>query len=57
MSATKCGLLPISPEAAILGEISYCDFYGVPSSQTEREELARSLGPVNKVNTGTFISV
>ncbi|KAG8189881.1 hypothetical protein JTE90_023383 [Oedothorax gibbosus] len=49
VSATKCGLLPISPEAAILGEISYCDFYGVPSSQTDREELSRSLGPINKV--------
>ncbi|XP_035217214.1 protein hu-li tai shao-like isoform X1 [Stegodyphus dumicola] len=49
VSATKCGLLPISQEAAILGEISYCDFHGVPSDQTDRELIARSLGPVNKV--------
>ncbi|GFR00269.1 protein hu-li tai shao, partial [Trichonephila clavata] len=49
ISATKCGLLPISPEAAILGDISYCDFHGVPTSQSEREQLSRSLGPVNKV--------
>ena len=49
MSATKCGLLPISSEAAILGEISYCDFHGVPSDQSERELISRSLGPRNKV--------
>ncbi|GBN06250.1 Protein hu-li tai shao, partial [Araneus ventricosus] len=49
ISATKCGLLPISPEAAILGEISYCDFHGTPITQEEREQLSRSLGPVNKV--------
>ncbi|XP_054715695.1 protein hu-li tai shao-like isoform X2 [Uloborus diversus] len=49
VSATKCGLLPISQEAAILGEISYCDFHGVPSDQSEREHIARSLGPINKV--------
>ncbi|KAF8777949.1 protein hu-li tai shao-like isoform X2 [Argiope bruennichi] len=49
ISATKCGLLPISPEAAILGEISYCDFHGTPTTQEEREQLSRTLGPVNKV--------
>lgn len=55
VSATKCGLLPISPEAAILGEVSYCDFHGVPFDQSEREQIARSLGPVNKVHCFAFI--
>lgn len=49
VSATKCGLLPISSEAAILGEISYCDFHGVPFDQSDRDLIARSLGIKNKV--------
>nr|XP_042905596.1 protein hu-li tai shao isoform X3 [Parasteatoda tepidariorum] len=49
VSATKCGLLPISQEAAILGEISYCDFHGIPSDQSGRDQISRSLGPLNKI--------
>lgn len=49
VSATKCGLLPISQEAAVLGEISYHDFHGIPIDHQEREQIARSLGPINKV--------
>ncbi|XP_067136630.1 protein hu-li tai shao isoform X5 [Centruroides vittatus] len=49
VSATKCGLLPISQEAAVLGEVSYHDFHGIPIDQQEREQIARSLGPINKV--------
>ncbi|UYV68604.1 add-1 [Cordylochernes scorpioides] len=58
ISATKCGLLPVSQEAALLGEVSYHECHGIPVERQEREDLARSLGPVSKVlvlrNRGVF---
>lgn len=45
----KCGLLPVSQEAAIVGEISYHDYRGLLVDPEERELIARNLGPFNKV--------
>ncbi|XP_076368900.1 protein hu-li tai shao-like isoform X14 [Tachypleus tridentatus] len=49
VSATKCGLLPINQEAAIVGDVSYHNYQGILVDPAEREALARNLGPVNKV--------
>lgn len=50
VSAMKCGLLPVSQEAAIVGEVSYHDYKGLLVDPEERELIARSLGPFNKVS-------
>lgn len=45
----KTGLLPISQEAAIVGDISYYDYKGLLVDPEEREAIAGSLGIRNKV--------
>lgn len=50
----KTGLLYISQEAALLGEVSYHDYQGIVVDTQERELIARDLGPVNKVSKQTF---
>lgn len=45
----KTGLLPISQEAAIVGDISYYDYKGLLVDPEERDAIARSLGISNKV--------
>ncbi|KAM9792480.1 adducin 3 (gamma) a [Neosynchiropus ocellatus] len=49
VSSMKCGLLPISQEALILGEISYYNYHGSLDDQDERKELQKALGPTSKV--------
>ncbi|XP_078589429.1 alpha-adducin-like [Branchiostoma floridae x Branchiostoma japonicum] len=49
VSTMKCGLLPMSQEALLLGEISYHPYSGILVDQTEREAIAKNLGPKNKV--------
>ncbi|PRD28029.1 UNVERIFIED_CONTAM: hts [Trichonephila clavipes] len=49
VSAMKCGLLKISQESALIGEVSYHDYNGIVVDTAEKEEIARDLGPVNKV--------
>ncbi|OQV25945.1 Protein hu-li tai shao [Hypsibius exemplaris] len=49
VSSMKAGLLPISQEAAVLGEISYHDYEGILVDDSERDRIIRSLGPYNKV--------
>ncbi|XP_053711254.1 gamma-adducin-like isoform X1 [Synchiropus splendidus] len=49
VSCMKCGLLPISQEALILGEISYYNYHGSLDDQDERKELQKALGPTSKV--------
>jgi len=49
VSAMKCGLLPASQEAAILGEVSYHEYRGLLVDPQEKELIARNLGPFNKV--------
>lgn len=50
VSALKCGLLAMSQEALICGNVSYHDFHGVAVDADERERLARNLGVHNKVS-------
>ncbi|XP_072113708.1 alpha-adducin isoform X4 [Mobula birostris] len=49
VSAMKCGLLPISPEALTLGEISYHDYHGILVDEGEKLLIQKNLGPKNKV--------
>uniref|UniRef100_A0AAY4BDI4 Class II aldolase/adducin N-terminal domain-containing protein n=1 Tax=Denticeps clupeoides TaxID=299321 RepID=A0AAY4BDI4_9TELE len=49
VSAMKCGLLPLSHEALLVGEVAYYDYYGVMEEEEDRVELQKSLGPTCKV--------
>ncbi|XP_038661803.1 alpha-adducin isoform X5 [Scyliorhinus canicula] len=49
VSAMKCGLLPISPEALTLGEIAYHDYHGIIVDEGEKILIQKNLGPKNKV--------
>ncbi|XP_031715805.1 alpha-adducin isoform X3 [Anarrhichthys ocellatus] len=49
VSAMKCGLLPISPEALSLGEVTYHDYHGILVDEDENILIKRDLGPISKV--------
>jgi len=49
VSTMKCGLLPLSQEACLIGDVSYHSYNGIVSDPQERESLAKDLGPNNKV--------
>uniref|UniRef100_A0A915JYK3 Class II aldolase/adducin N-terminal domain-containing protein n=1 Tax=Romanomermis culicivorax TaxID=13658 RepID=A0A915JYK3_ROMCU len=49
VTAMKCGLLPISQDAIMVGPVSYHDFQGIVNDEKERESLVKDLGSVNKV--------
>jgi len=49
VSTMKCGLLPLSQEACLLGDLSYHSYHGIVIDPDEREALAKDLGPNNKV--------
>ncbi|CAK6955942.1 alpha-adducin isoform X2 [Scomber scombrus] len=49
VSAMKCGLLPISPEALSLGKVAYHDYHGILVDEEETAIIQRSLGPTSKV--------
>ncbi|XP_061083463.1 gamma-adducin-like isoform X1 [Conger conger] len=49
VSSMKCGLLPISQEALILGNIAYYNYQGSLEDQEHRLELQKALGPSTKV--------
>ncbi|XP_061577497.1 adducin 3 (gamma) a isoform X2 [Cololabis saira] len=49
VSSMKCGILPISQEALILGEVAYYNYQGSLDEQEERRELQKALGPSTKV--------
>ncbi|XP_049908464.1 alpha-adducin isoform X2 [Epinephelus moara] len=49
VSAMKCGLLPISPEALSLGEVTYHDYHGILVDEEETTLIQRNLGPNSKV--------
>ncbi|XP_023806928.1 gamma-adducin isoform X2 [Oryzias latipes] len=49
VSSMKCGILPISQEALILGDIAYYTYHGSLDDQEERRELQKALGPTAKV--------
>ncbi|XP_076140991.1 alpha-adducin isoform X11 [Alosa pseudoharengus] len=49
VSAMKCGLLPISPEALALGEVTYHDYHGILVDEEENVLIQKNLGPTSKV--------
>lgn len=44
----KCGLLPLSQEACLLGDISFHQYQGIVIDSDEREVIAKDLGVHNK---------
>ncbi|XP_063346892.1 beta-adducin isoform X2 [Pelmatolapia mariae] len=49
VSAMKSGLLPLSHEALLVGDVAYYDYNGVMEEEEDRVELQKSLGPTCKV--------
>ncbi|XP_062873785.1 beta-adducin isoform X2 [Trichomycterus rosablanca] len=49
VSAMKCGLLPLSHESLLVGEVAYYDYNGVMEEEEDRVNLQKSLGPTCKV--------
>lgn len=49
VSACRAGLLPLSQESALIGDVSYHDYNGMLIDAAEKESLVKDLGPVNKV--------
>uniref|UniRef100_A0A8C8I5E6 Class II aldolase/adducin N-terminal domain-containing protein n=1 Tax=Oncorhynchus tshawytscha TaxID=74940 RepID=A0A8C8I5E6_ONCTS len=47
VSAMKCGLLPISPEALTLGEVAYHDYHGIIIDNEENVLIQKNLGPTS----------
>ena len=54
ISSMKCGLLPLSQESALIGDVSYHSYNGIVIDPNERDSLAKDLGPNNKVGASTF---
>ncbi|XP_072213346.1 LOW QUALITY PROTEIN: beta-adducin [Excalfactoria chinensis] len=49
VSAMRCGVLPISRAALLLGDIAYFDFHGEVEDEADRVELQKCLGPTCKI--------
>ncbi|XP_075071821.1 gamma-adducin isoform X2 [Mixophyes fleayi] len=49
VSSMKCGILPISQEALLLGDVAYYNYQGSLDEQQERIQLQKVLGPSAKV--------
>lgn len=49
VSSMKSGLLPLSHEALLVGDVAYYDYNGVMELEEDRVELQKSLGPTCKV--------
>ncbi|XP_015274417.1 PREDICTED: gamma-adducin isoform X2 [Gekko japonicus] len=49
VSSMKCGILPITQEALILGDVAYYNYQGSLDEQEERIQLQKVLGPSCKV--------
>ncbi|KAL4135105.1 hypothetical protein QTP88_006758 [Uroleucon formosanum] len=49
VSSLRCGLLHISKESALIGEVSHYAYPGSTVDPDEKDKIARSLGPINKV--------
>ncbi|KAG8453424.1 hypothetical protein GDO86_000160 [Hymenochirus boettgeri] len=49
VSAMKCGLLPLSPEALSVGEVTYHDYHGILVDEEEKILIQKTLGPRSKV--------
>ena len=57
ISSMKCGLLPLSQESALIGDVSYHSYNGIVIDPNERDSLAKDLGPNNKVRGLNFLWV
>ena len=51
VSSMKCGILPISQEALLLGDIAYFGYHGCLDDQGEKVEFQKALGPTAKVKS------
>lgn len=53
----KCGFLPISHEALLLGDVSCFGYHGSLDNKEEKVEFQKALGPTAKVasNPGTSL--
>ncbi|XP_069557747.1 beta-adducin isoform X2 [Brachyistius frenatus] len=49
VSAMKSGLMPLSHEALLVGDVAYYDYNGATEEEEDRVELQKSLGPTCKV--------
>ncbi|KAM6997866.1 adducin 3 (gamma) b isoform 1-T2 [Tautogolabrus adspersus] len=49
VSSMKCGILPISQEALLLGDVSSFGFHGSLDNKEEKVEFQKALGPTAKV--------
>ncbi|XP_068423692.1 adducin 3 (gamma) b isoform X2 [Clinocottus analis] len=49
VSSMKCGILPISQEALLLGDVSCCGYHGSLDNKEEKVEFQKALGPTAKV--------
>ncbi|XP_022086694.1 gamma-adducin-like isoform X2 [Acanthaster planci] len=49
VSSMKQGLLPLSQEALICGEVSYLDYSGIIINDQQKDDIIRALGPNNKI--------
>lgn len=49
ISSLKVGLLPITYDSVVLGEVTAHNYTGCLSDKEEREKLVRNLGPMSKV--------
>lgn len=45
----KCGILPISQEALLLGDVSRVGYHGSLDTREEKVEFQKALGPNAKV--------
>jgi len=52
MSLLKTGLLQLSPESAVIGEVTYYDRGPVVVDRVDRESIAEALGTTSKVPAG-----
>ncbi|XP_066931002.1 alpha-adducin-like [Clytia hemisphaerica] len=49
VSSMKCGLLRISQESLVVGNVSYHDYKGILINEEERESIQNDLGTENKI--------
>lgn len=49
VSSLKLGLLPLTNDSSVLGEVALHTYTGALNEPEEKEKLIRSLGPVSKV--------
>merc|ERR1719244_2047468 len=45
ISTMKCGLLPLSQESCLIGDVSYHSYNGIVVDPEERQSIAKDLGP------------